>query len=149
MDLKLEAKYVYDIIESCLKDYDSFNDKYCVASDKKMAFRKSFIKVVHGINHTNTVTVGVAKNKSKLYVEFKDDYSLAKEVCIDRPWFKGRSYHNSLIKKIRTVVSDISNRQHNRLQEKMKEEFIQDIRGAVPGALNNAVDDMLINGNKK
>jgi len=150
MNLNLEAKYVYDVIESCLKDYKENPEKYYVAVDKIMAIEKYYTKANKlGTYDTYRLIVGVTKNRSELYVHYIDEYKILTQISVKRPWFKGRSYHNSLIRRIRGAVTEISTNKQRELLAKAQQQFVSEIRDALPGALNNAVDEALITGENK
>lgn len=150
--LSLEAKYVYDIIESFLKDYEANPDLYTEAIDRQKGICKSYTKTtLSGSNLPHSVIIGIVKNRSVLYVDFVDHRAMdnIKSTNAKRPWFKGRKYHNSLIKRIRGVVDEMRTKDTRKEEEKLKEEFISNIRDALPGALNNVVDKVLIAGEDK
>ena len=149
MNLNLEAKYVYDVVEATIKDFRSNPEKYTVAGDKKLAIRKHYTRNKPLNNEQCGVTLGITRNKSEIYLEFFGEYSATRNMSVKRPWFKGRKYHNQLLKQIRAIAFEINNRHVNHMKQQQMQELVTAVRDAIPGAFDNAIDDVLINGDSK
>jgi hypothetical protein len=148
MNLNLEYKFTYDIVEATLKDYEDNPERYVVASDKRMAIRKRYTHNGALFNETRHVTLGITKNRSQIYIEFTGQYSTARQIKINRPWLKDRSYHNNLIAKIRKAVREIKDKELADARFRDMDYLVQAVREAIPGALESAVEEVLIKGSE-